>query len=280
MVIEPFSDLKFWVGYFCDADIPVLRHTVIELDKFRDKADSINARSLATVIMSDPLMTLRVLAYIESHRQQRQTTDITTIERALMMIGMGPFFKDFSNVPLLEERLAGHPKALLGVLKVIQRARHAAHWAREWAVMRKDIEVDEIVVAALLHDAAELLMWSFSPDLSLKVKEMQTADKHLRSAHAQKQVFGLELNELQLGLAHAWHLPELLISLMDHTDEKVSHRELNVTLAVNLARHSANGWDDAALPDDYKAICELLHISQETLMKKLGQEPPPELPQA
>lgn len=275
MVIEPFSDLKFWVGYFCDADIPVLRHTVTELDKFRDKADSINARSLAAVIMSDPLMTLRVLAYIESHRKQRQTTDITTIERALMMIGMGPFFNDFSNLPLLEDKLASHPKALLGVLKVIQRARHAAHWAREWAVMRKDIEVDEIVVAALLHDAAELLMWSFSPELALKVKEMQTADKHLRSAHAQKEVFGIELSELQLALAHAWHLPELLVSLMDHHDDKISHRELNVTLAVNLARHSANGWDDAALPDDYKAICELLHIAPEVLMKKLGQQLPP-----
>lgn len=274
MIIEPFSDAKFWVGYFGDANIPVLRHTVAELDKFRERADSVNARVLASVIMSDPLMTLRVLAYIESHRKTRQTTDITTIERALMMIGMGPFFKDFSDIPLLEDQLAGHPKALLGVLKVIKRARNAAHWAREWALMRKDIEVDEIVVAALLHDAAELLMWSFAPELALKIKEMQTADKQLRSAHAQKQVYGIQLSELQIDLVHAWHLPELLVRLMDHHDDKTSARELNVVLAVNLARHSANGWDDAALPDDYKAICELLHITLEVLMKKLGQDAP------
>jgi hypothetical protein len=31
-----------------------------------------------------------------------------------------------------------------------------------------------------------------------------------------------------------------------------------VPYAVNLARHSANGWDDPALPYDYRMIGELL----------------------
>jgi hypothetical protein len=53
-----------------------------------------------------------------------------------------------------------------------------------------------------------------------------------------------------------------------------SLRERNVTLAVDLARHSANGWNDAALPDDYTAIEELLHISHESLMQKLGLDIP------
>jgi hypothetical protein len=51
-------------------------------------------------------------------------------------------------------------------------------------------------------------------------------------------------------------------------------RVRNVKLAVDLARHSANGWDDAALPDDYRAIEELLHISHETLMHRLGLDLP------
>ena len=58
---------------------------------------------------------------------------------------------------------------------------------------------------------------------------------------------------------------------MDRT--KADHpRVRNVALAVDLARHSANGWDDPALPDDFAAIAELLHISHETLMRKLGLE--------
>ncbi|HEY1181050.1 MAG TPA: HDOD domain-containing protein [Rhodocyclaceae bacterium] len=279
MLTAPLPDLDSWVMYFRQADIPVLRHTVAELDKLRDQADSVNARKLSTVIMSDPLMTLRVMAYIEQHRRRSQTTDITTIERALMMIGVVPFFRDFSNIPLVEDQIKAHPKALLGLLKVIQRARNASHYARDWGLMRKDLDVDEITVAALLHDSAELLMWCFAPTLALKVRELQAADRTLRSFAAQNQVYGITLHDLQIDLAHAWHLPDLLIGMMDHHDEKETARERNVRLAVDLARHSANGWDDAALPDDYKAICELLHISHETLFKKLGIEPPQSEPQ-
>jgi len=40
-------------------------------------------------------------------------------------------------------------------------------------------------------------------------------------------------------------------------------RVRNVSLAVNLARHSTNGWNDAALPDDYTDIGKLLHMHPE-----------------
>lgn len=278
MIKAPFPDLDSWVVYFRNADIPVLRHTVQELDKLRDQADSVNARKLSSVILSDPLMTLRVMAYIESTRRRSQTTDITTIERALLMIGVIPFFRDFSNIPLVEDQLKEYPRALLGLLKVIQRARQAAYYARDWGLMRKDLDVDEITVAALLHDTAELLMWCFAPTLALQVRELQTADRTLRSFAAQNQIYGITLHDLQVDLARAWHLPGLLIEMMNHRDTDETARERNVRLAVDLARHSANGWNDAALPDDYTAICKLLHINPETLYKKLGIEAPASAP--
>ena len=65
----------------------------------------------------------------------------------------------------------------------------------------------------------------------------------------------------------------ILLTLMDHAKAD-SPRVKNVVLAVDLARHSGNGWDDAALPDDFKAIEELLHIGHDALLHKLGVEPP------
>ena len=46
-------------------------------------------------------------------------------------------------------------------------------------------------------------------------------------------------------------------------------RVRNVILAVNLARHSANDWNDAGLPDDLAGIEKLLHIDRETLLARL-----------
>ena len=232
-------------------------------------AESSSARVIAAVILQDPLMTLRVLQYIENNRGRRQATDITTIERALVMIGMGPFFRDFADLPTVEDVLKHHPKALVGLLKVIARARKASSWARDWAALRHDLDIDEITVAALLRYVSEMLMWCFAPVLALKARDMQQMDRTLRSTAVQQQVYGIKLDELQLMLARQWRLPELLTTLIDPGKAELP-RVRNVKLACDLARHSANGWNDAALPDDYHAICELLKIDRDTLMKRLG----------
>jgi HD-like signal output (HDOD) protein len=271
MITAPLSGLDAWVAYFSQASIPVLRHTEHRLADLRANANKSNARLISSVILHDPMMTLRVLAYIETKRSKNRLTDITTIERALMMIGMEPFFNDFQNLPLVEEQLKEHPRALLGLLKVINRARKAMHWARDWAAYRHDLDGDEIIVATLLYDFAEILMWCFAPQLAVQVTEKQKADRSLRSVAVQTEIFGIPLYQLKLALAQSWHLPQLLISLMDQ--QNAEHpRVRNVKLAVDLARHSATGWDDAALPDDFKAIGELLHLDNAALMRRLGIE--------
>jgi len=268
MITAPLSDLDAWVAYFSQASIPVLRHTEHRLAELRANANKTNARLISSVILHDPMMTLRMLAYIETKRSKSRLTDITTIERALMMIGMEPFFNDFQNLPLVEDQLKAHPRALLGLLKVVNRARKAMHWARDWAAYRHDLDVDEIIVATLLYDFAEILMWCFAPDLAVRVAERQKADRTLRSVAVQEEIFGIPLYQLKLALAQTWHLPQLLISLMDQ--QNAEHpRVRNVKLAVDLARHSANGWDDAALPDDFRAVGELLHLDNAALMRRL-----------
>jgi HD-like signal output (HDOD) protein len=272
LIDQRLDDLSAWVSFYSQAQIPVLRHTVHELDQLRENAENVNARVLAGIILRDPLMTLKVLAYIENHRQKRQTTDITTIDRALMMIGINPFFRDFENMPLVEDQLKIHPKALIGLLKVIARARKAAQWARDWAIVRHDLDVDEITIAALLHDVAEILMWCFAPKLAIKVRETQLADRSLRSVTVQTDIYGIPLYELKGELAKIWHLPPLLSMLLS-AENADNPRVRNVKLAVDLARHSANGWNDAALPDDFRDIEELVHIGHENLMHKLGLDP-------
>ena len=273
MIDKPFPDLDAWVAFFCQANIPVLRHTEHRLAELCANANKSNARVISSVILHDPLMTLRVLAYIEAKRNKNRDTDITTIERALMMIGMEPFFRDFQELPLIEDQLKPYPRALLGLLKTINRARKAAQWARDWAIYRHDLDVDEIVVATLLYDFTEILLWCFAPKLALQFAEKQQADRTLRSVNLQAEVFNLPLYQIKLALAHTWRLPELLTTLMDPSN--ANHpRAKNVKLAVDLARHSANGWDDAALPDDYAAIGELLHLSEGAVMRRLGLDKP------
>ncbi|MDP3420937.1 MAG: metal-dependent hydrolase, partial [Thiobacillus sp.] len=43
--------------------------------------------------------------------------------------------------------------------------------------------------------------------------------------------------------------------------------------AANLARHSAHGWDDAALPDDYREIGALLRMSPDQVVELVRTRP-------
>jgi hypothetical protein len=84
---------------------------------------------------------------------------------------------------------------------------------------------------------AEVLLWCFAPKLASEIREKLQKDKTLRSHVAQQEVLGFPLIDLQKALCTAWHLPELLNALMDDANAHLP-RVQNVTLAVNLARHS------------------------------------------
>jgi HD-like signal output (HDOD) protein len=266
---RPLPDVAAWLAVFAQSDLPVLRHSVAEIERLRANEENTNGRVLAGVILHDPLLSLRVLAYIEEHRRKRQTTDITTIDRAIMMIGIVPFFRTFTDLPVAESRLAEYPQALLGLLKAIGRARRAAHWAREWAILRRDMDVDEITLATLLHDVAELMMWLYAPKMALQFRDLQLSHPNRRSALIQEEVYGIPLNTLKLALAEAWRLPALVVQLLDDRQAE-NPRVRNVKLAVDLARHAAKGWKDPALPDDFKGIRDFLHVNQDSLLRHLN----------
>ena len=70
-------------------------------------------------------------------------------------------------------------------MRSMSRARHAALYAQDWAMLRHDMESDEVVIAALLRDLAEILMWCFAPEPMLKIRALMQANPRLRSADVQ-----------------------------------------------------------------------------------------------
>jgi len=275
MIDHPLPDIDSWVLFFSNNSLPVLRITKRRINEMRQNQDRVDARELARVILQDPIMTVRVLAYIQPMRGRSLQHDITTIASAVMMAGIEPFFKRFDELLTIEDQLRdADSHALLGILQISRRAQRAADYAQEWAIWRHDINMEEVRIAALLHDLAEILVWCSAPKLGLEILARQKAQPTLRSVEAQEQVLGLRFQDIQLELCRVWHLPELLLRLIDDGNAD-NPRVKNVALAVRLARHSAHGWEDPALPDDYKDIGQLLNISPEAVRQRLGLEPMP-----
>ncbi len=275
MLDHALPDIDSWTLLFSNNGLPILRVTKRRLEEMRQDLDRVDVRELARLILQDPVMTVRVLAFIQPMRGRSLQRDITTIASAVMMAGIEPFFNRFGELFTIEDQVreAG-PQALLGVLQVIRRAQRAADYAQEWAIRRNDINMEEVRIAALLHDLAEILVWCTAPKLGVAIQEKLKAHPGMRSADAQKQALGFTFFDIQRELCRVWHLPELLQTLIDD-DNTQQARAKNVLLAVRLARHSSHGWDDPALPDDYKDIGEFLNITPETVRQRLGLEPMP-----
>ncbi|SDG84887.1 HDOD domain-containing protein [Propionivibrio dicarboxylicus] len=268
MLDQPLPDLDAWIAFFSEAELPILRQTGRRLEEAQVDIDKLNGRDIATIVLQDPLMAVRVLSYIQPLSSKRLHSDITNIGNAIMMQGVYPFFANIGTPPTIETMLRAEPQALLGVLQVIRRAQRASRYAHDWAFDRHDMNIDEVTLAALLHDLPETLLWCFAPKLAMAIRDQQQADPKLRSAMAQEKVLGIRLVDMLLALCDVWHLPNLLRTLMDDNNAHIP-RVQNVTLAVNLARHSVNGWENQGLHEDFAGIEKLMRLDRETLLKRL-----------
>ena len=60
-----------------------------------------------------------------------------------------------------------------------------------------------------------------------------------------------------------WRLPLGLTSLIQPATSALSARARNVELATRIARHSTQGWSNAAIPDDLHDVADFLQIGIE-----------------
>jgi hypothetical protein len=265
MPIRLPHDLAAWTARFRDARIPVQATTVEEvalLAGAEAQRGDVDAHQLSEPVGRDPLMALKLMADVARLTATRRAPDSRggpeTVTAALVMMGVGPFFRAFEDTPCVETLLAGQPQALERLRRVLRRAHRGANFALGFAVHRMDDDAPVLHLAALLHDFAEMLLCCHAP--ALEIERRQRADPALRSASVQRELLGIELAALQQALMRAWSLPELLVRVSDdaHADQA---QVRSVELALRVARHTEQGWDNPALPDDLTDAGRLLNLS-------------------
>lgn len=252
-------DLSSWTRFLSSRPIPTLSSTVNALSGLKLKDEALLPIDIARVVLRDPLFALLVLRHLQEMKNKGRRADITTIEHALMMIGVEPFFTLFAKAPAIDE-LVFEPHAEEGVLRVAKRSYIASRLAQDWAARKMDMQSEEIQVAALLHDMAELLLWVHAPDKALQIARLMATTPSLRSSQAQTQVLGIPLSQAEEQLCKQWGFPALSLALLSD-DGEAGPRVVCVRLAVRLARHSFYGFDNPALPDDWIDCCEFLGFS-------------------
>ncbi len=264
-------DLAGWTALFEHSCLPVLGETLESLRELAVNEDAVDARLLADAVVNDPLMTIKLLAHVAQLRRGREGSDTETVTEALVMLGVPPFFRAFQEEAEVEVLLASQPQALDGFHRVLRRSRRAARFAMGFAVHRMDHDAAVIHEAALLHAFAELLLWQRAPALALAIEQRQQADPARRSAAVQRELLNIELYALEHALMLKWRLPALLVQITDEHAQHLTPQMRNVQLAIRVARHTATGWDNAALPDDVHDVAALLNLSEDSALRLLHE---------
>lgn len=261
LLSQALSDLDAWAAHFLAAPLPLLDDTAQRLEQLRTAEDAVDAHLIADALGHDPLLTLKLLAHVGAVRSARRSGEPETVTAALLLLGIGPFFRAFGPQPTVADHLDALPQARCGFDAVLQRAQRAAAFALGFAVHRMDSDAALLHGAALLHDCAELLLWLHAPTLALRVAAALLADPLLSPAAAQRALLHIELADLRRTLLQAWRLPARLLRL-DHEHPAHAAQAATVRLAVRVARHSTPSWQHPALDDDVRDIATLLNLSE------------------
>ncbi|MFT4099923.1 MAG: HDOD domain-containing protein [Burkholderiaceae bacterium] len=261
------ANLPQWVERIRQADLPILQQTSDALDALRADEDRVDAQTISAIVLEDPLMTVKVLAHLAAHRPKRVESDVLTVNSAVLLMGVPPFLRHFADQPTIERMLADWPQAIDGVRTVVERSYRAAKLALAYSTHRVDIEAEVLHEAALLHDFVELLVWCHAPALALRLTRRSAAEPGSSRKVLEREILGVELNDLEQALMTRWRLPALLTRA---TDDRMaaSPRVRTVLLATRIARHSEGGWHHPALQQDFEGLGHLLGLTPEAAMRK------------
>jgi HD-like signal output (HDOD) protein len=258
--------LPQWTAYLTTQRLPVMPRSKQALHALEaEKGGDLTVDELVALANADPFLCLGLLREAEEKRSSRLGHETATQFAAVMQLGATAFRELLITSPEADE-------THIGLAECEARAVLAGQLAAAWSSSRADASPDEVLMAALLSEIGELLLWHFAPELPQSAKELLETGKAARSAEAQEAICGFKFQDLTVTCAEAWKLPPILIQLIRGHDNV---RARIARLSRDTARHLVAGPDNPALPDDLAKAKELLpQASMEYLVAGLRQIPP------
>jgi len=226
--------LSNWIKEFSDCEIPILytsKRRIYELQ--RDEQD-ITVTVLAEIARQDPGFSISLLR----HAGRTTKKEITTLSHAISLISIPIVIKMLSDLPILEKVLDKNTAAK--IFTVYAHQYQIAYMSKEWSLLRKESENNEVFTAALNRGFIRFLLYIvdskkadeleqiyLSPDENHKIKE--------------KELLGYNVDEIAQAIAQNWQLPELIRESYSgkHHNPKITGIRLATELMHQIVSHSS-----------------------------------------
>jgi HD-like signal output (HDOD) protein len=223
-----------WARYLEDKQLPVLRETLGKILHITDSERATVSR-LAEAVLDDADLTTNVLKLANSALYNPSRASISTVSRAIMVIGFNSV-KSMTVTSLLVDRMS-HCKQRDSLFRCLAKSLHSAvqakYLAREFPIAMQE----EIFVAALLTNLAEAAFWACDHELADQLSQ-NSALLAADPAQTQKEFLGTTFKSITRLIAKNWNLGYLI-------EESLTQPRSRPAQVVATACAIANLFDQA-----------------------------------
>ncbi|WP_255990417.1 HDOD domain-containing protein [Chitinolyticbacter albus] len=223
-----------WIEYWSGRALPSLKATRERLLPLMRRPERTSPGEIADIVLRDPLLAAQVLRVANQRVRSGLAADVVSVESAVMLFGVAPFFERFCRGPTIDELMAGDPARLRAYRAAILEVRFAARLARDYAQRRFDARLDEVYIAALLQGISPLLALVAGLDPATPAPMPRVTE-----------------------LLASWRLPEAIIDLTRESGDGQARLNLQQA-ALRLAAALQLGWWQPQVQRELHAIAALL----------------------
>ncbi len=249
------QNVEQWIHKLNDEDMPGFASTITDVTGAINSSDT-SAADVAQTILRDPSLTSRLLKMANSLHYNPNRQEISTISRAVMVMGFDQVRAVALSLVLVDSLDDGHQRDKL--TDEIALSFHAAIQAQEFARKRKCKSPENIFVATLLSRLGNMAFWAFSDDKSIELLKLMNAGE-MTEQQAEEKVLGFALRDLTCGLSKAWSLSNLLDESLNN-DVSDDPQLQTIAIGKKLAEVAINGWDGLEAEQTIQFIANQLDL--------------------
>ena len=240
------------------SDFPAMSESVTRVQSLANSENE-SLNSLTSEILKDVALTNKLLRLVNSAQfAHAGGGSISTVSRAVSLIGFAGIRNIAMSLVLLEHM---QNKAHANQLKTeFLRALLAGSLASDLCPVAR--EGEEVFIGALFQNLGRLLSEFYFPEEAGRVRAAMTAGKE--EASAARAVLGMTYEDLGLGVARAWGLPDTMQRLMRKPEGRpparvppdTQERLRWLALASNDMADAYLASDEAELPQKLRRLAQ------------------------
>ncbi|MCE2572167.1 HDOD domain-containing protein [Motilimonas eburnea] len=266
-----------WVRYISEHEMPVLRDTVTKLEAIAQD-DTASLSELGQEILHDHGLTARILRIANSACYKRGRHQVTTVSRAVVMLGFQAIKQVCITAQLLDSLLAEQKvdnQVYQRLVILIARSLLAGMLVKKLLHKQHNDIQEEYFLAALMRRLGEAAFWRTNSDVAILLDQKLTyAEQHRLSKIQQKEIvkelLGTSFERMSQGLATSWHLGEVVeASMADKPPQSTLMRTL--LLADELSAQLISSQPDEEHKQQLEAqMGQILGVGPQTVAKEIA----------